>query len=269
LHTISKELTYHNISGDTFPFSVADKNLGNLLEENISKIKQVANLTGKVILVVTTCKDFPVIPYLPDVFDPSRVPSFIIIGYSNTKYYLVTEEKSNEPPAKKLKVTKCYCGKSTKEKNRVFCGPGTLRYPSRCPCFLNGLSCSNCACKCCGNPNGKRVVLDSSKRNRQSPHLKTERVKTSVFLTMRNEKARKGPWSDAESLLLMSVLEEKSSIFDVVKSYNDEAKVLKQSFVPVDIKNTNQISSKLAHLKKRLQWYGALLKLTKQKEIQQ
>ena len=79
---------------------------------------------------------------------------------------------------------------------------------TRCKCFKNKNRCgTQCKCKNCSNPHGKRsadATSDSPKKITRSPRKKSfKQSRTSTFLAESGSILNKGHWSELETIVLI------------------------------------------------------------------
>ena len=126
----------------------------------------------------------------------------------------------SQPPSKKRKMTPsiCNCGRSTANPTKKFCTLNDDGYSSRCPCLKSESGCVNCMCKCCDNPFGvnKSKTQPTRSWKREKAELSMKRETGQGFMTQAGEEAKKGPWSDVETLLLFTLLEQNNAVNTIV-----------------------------------------------------
>ena len=128
----------------------------------------------------------------------------------------------------------CSCGVNRKNLSATqnICNNVLGTYSSRCKCLQGGTSCgSNCRCKGCSNPCGKRpkvITTEGAPRKRGKFSFQgTAQQSSSEFLTSRGEELRESSMTDAEYFVLEELLlrqettdNEEIAIDRLLKSYN-------------------------------------------------
>ena len=233
--------------------------------------KRAADYLGITLVLFTDLAEIPALPVFPEEYAVHGV--WIFLCYSNGKFYLCEKASHgnqltdpSQPPSKKRKMTPsiCNCGRSTANPTKKFCTLNDDGYSSRCPCLKSESGCVNCMCKCCDNPFGvnKSKTQPTRSRKREKAELSMKRETGQGFMTQAGEEAKKGPWSDVETLLLFTLLEQNNAVntTSLLKSYNANAKVLQEMSYQIDLKSIEQLRAKITNSTSELAWFDGIIK---------
>ena len=234
-------------------------------------VSALCNALGIPIIVLTSIPGTPILQFKPRSF---LVHAPIIIAYNqagaghydfvsyttnciNPLEYPVEFRKSN-------RKSQCKCGINDKEKDKNRCCPNE-QYETRCPCFKKNTKCStDCLCKNCNNPYGKKSYISLKKRRRQAHQLQVVNLRNREFLSKRNESISKGAWSVMESVVLRKVTDfvktKKSSIDvkDIHQAYSEIVEVIESNnlALPIGHKSITSILYKTREQKKTFETFG-------------
>lgn len=149
----------------------------------------MANLLGCPVILLTSIEDLPVLSIFPDVIEnPNAL--FIAFNQFGPGHYDAVKDIEDEPPLNCIPKSEqvkselltpksqayCRCGVNESVDDKKVCVDGKRK--TRCPCFREGVTCSNkCRCKNCEN-----VGVSLVKRNREDsdgcekPHYPRKRL---------------------------------------------------------------------------------------------
>ena len=134
-----------------------------------------------------------------------------------------------------------------------------------CPCFLAQQGCNNCRCFNCANRYGKRdnsenKDLKGRQRNRDEHFVQKNSVSSKQLIKERNVNTSKTSWSELETLLFESVINEitrkpdgdvlSTDVSYLMKTFNSICNIINSSSLPIPVngKTIKQIEGKLKHL---------------------
>ena len=253
------------------------RQLGNMM------LLGLANVLKMSFVVFTSMEHFPVIPVSPRTRPITAAPIYLAYNHAGPGHYdavifneTITAASSDDPNPKEVqdapsKVGGCRCGKGAAHKRtadgaiKSFCVQIAGERRVSCPCFLAQQGCNNCRCFNCANRYGKQdnsenKDLKGRQRNRDEHFVQKNSVSSKQLIKERNVNISKTSWSELETLLFESVINEitrkpdgdvlSTDVSYLMKTFNCICNIINSSSLPIPVngKTIKQIEGKLKHL---------------------
>lgn len=251
--------------------------LGNMM------LLGLANVLKMSFVMFTSMEHFPVIPVSPRTRPITAAPIYLAYNHAGPGHYdavivneTITAASSDDPNPKEVqdapsKVGGCRCGKGAAHKRtadgaiKTFCVQIAGERRVSCPCFLAQQGCNNCRCFNCANRYGKQdnsenKDLKGRQRNRDEHFVQKNSVSSKQLIKERNVNISKTSWSELETLLFESVINEitrkpdgdvlSTDVSYLMKTFNSICNIINSSSLPIPVngKTIKQIEGKLKHL---------------------
>ena len=170
-------------------------------------VLSIANAINTTIIVFSSIQCQPVIVVTPRSLKTKLPLMLAFTQFGAGHYDAIMPLVENTSISK----TSCTCGRDDKTE-QVHCQERLQKYTTiiRCKCLLNKSSCSDrCKCKNCGNPCGKKEVINSLKKRKRFRHewQNYTHENSAQFAKNRRESITTGPFSITEYFVLINILD--------------------------------------------------------------